>query len=716
MGINLQSLSLTSAFSSIVSFFKSQENAQKWRDLSSGAEGTFLIRLLANVFSTLSYRIVAQSRENYLSTAALPSSNIGLSVNLGYSAFRGSNLKRLVRLTPNGDYVLPKFSVIGSFNELYSIYNLEDIDLKAGEVTDIKTVVGNLKQEEITVGTSSIKVFTLFTTGISEDYALYLDTETNEVPTTSVIKQMTEDKYLVRTNPYSSVDIIYLNTFPDAKYKYGVDSKLYLKYIELADVGTSAFTDGMFTYGTLEGVSNISTYLPFESVEQMKVNAPLDHETQNIIRSKQDYANRLKQIVPSIIDTGWTAVTPTYTQISYLKNDFTLLTEAEETGVQKLLKDENFFGTPLPDITPPRREVAHLNIKLALMNKYKNVADINLDIDNILATYYNSVLGSTFNTFDLERKLESLSYVKYARVSHVINERKPNTAYQLGYILDYDDKTYMASKILGSSGESAPNWNLPNSVPSEIDTGLTTRDGSLVWRAYKLLPNMPRLNFVERQNNRQYGIGDFVYDSVQAPNYMFKCVDLIKTSGFSAPNVRLSEPGQFIVDGNLVWVTKEYSESYNTWESATVYSLGDSVNTETNSAVSLECVSYTGATDPGYNVNFELDEYPIIAQGSDTFTVAGNKTFYFWKDDEISAVQPAGATNFAVASSTYNGVNTVIKVTTDIDPNIQYTGLITVKRGTKDGQILWTVVDDLTNITYPWNSYAVFDHTLEIIE
>ena len=119
MALDLQSLSITSAFNSIVNFFRSQENNSKWRDLSNNAEGSFLIRMLANVMSTLSYRIVAQSRENYLSTAALTSSNIGIAVNLGYSAFRGSNLKRLAQITPNGNYTLPKFSVIGTYNSDY---------------------------------------------------------------------------------------------------------------------------------------------------------------------------------------------------------------------------------------------------------------------------------------------------------------------------------------------------------------------------------------------------------------------------------------------------------------------------------------------------------------------------------------------------------------------------------------------------------------------
>ena len=214
MTLNLQSLSITSVFNSIVNFFRSQENNSKWRDLTTGSEGSFLIRLLSNVFSAISYRIVAQSRENYLTTAALTSSNTGIAVNLGYSVFRGSNLKRRVTLRPNASITFPKLSVVGTYNSEYDIIALpeddgSDLELVKDTPKEFKVVVGKVKEATFTTGTDAIKVFSLFTTGISEDFVLYL--ENREVPTTKVIKEMIHDKYLVRTNPFSSVDIAYLN-------------------------------------------------------------------------------------------------------------------------------------------------------------------------------------------------------------------------------------------------------------------------------------------------------------------------------------------------------------------------------------------------------------------------------------------------------------------------------------------------------------------------
>ena len=714
MALNLQSLSITSVFNSIVNFFRSQENNSRWRDLTTGSEGSFLIRMLSNVFSAISYRIVAQSRENYLSTAALPSSNIGIAVNLGYSVSRGSNLKRLAYLTPNGNYTFPKLSVIGTYSQDYDIITLEDIELTEGVPTTVKTVVGKIKEESFTTGTSDIKVFSLFTTGISEDYILYLDS--TEVPTTDKIKEMRDDKYLVRTNPYSSVDIAYLNSFPGFQYKYGTGSEITIRYVELADVEVQPYTADMFTYGTLTNVGTISNFTPFETVEDIKVNAPIDYEVQNLIRSKADYAYRLREEVAAVKEVNWEALTPTYTLITYLKDDLTLLTEEETESFKEILKQENYFGTPLPDITPPRREVAFLNIQLKLTSKYKNIADVNLDVQNIIDNFYTNTLGVTLNIYDLERELEKLSYVKYARVGHVLNDRIAGQNYQLGYILNKDDKFYMAIKILGTSGNSEPNWNVPVNPLKQVDTGLETADGTLYWRAYKRLPNMDSLVLTEWESNTQYGIGDYVYSN-NIPGYMFKCVDLVKSSGNTAPDLTYVEMGDFVVDGNIVWVVKDYNELASSRVSLRNYRLGDIVNVSTSgNTFSLECVSYTGTVGTLEDLEFEEDAYTVIDETSSTLTVEGDKTFYFRPNDIISAAYSGGYDILTVENAVLNNGNTVITVRATIDTSHQYTTLTAPERGTKDGQILWDLIPNIDEVTYNWNAYVTFDHELEILE
>jgi hypothetical protein len=742
MAINLESLSITSAFNSIVNYFRSQENNSKWKELSIGSEGSFLIRLLANVISTLSYRIVAQSRENYLSTASLISSNIGIAVNLGYSVFRGSNLKRKIQIIPNGNYTLSKFSVIGSYGNNYSILTLnnDELILHEGEPVEIETVVGNLREESFIAGTSDPKIFSLFTDGISEDYVLIKDNA--EVPTTNVVKELADDKFLVRTNPYSSVDIAYLNNSDRAKYRYGTGTEFTIRYVELADVPVVPYTSSMFTYGELTNYSTISLYIPFESVDSVKLRAPIDHEVQNLIRSKVDYANALYKIIPSIREVNFNPLTPTYTQVTYLKNDFSLLsgtklnvgtskeneilligTEVEK--VNDLLKDQNYFGTPLPDITVPRREVADLKIQLALTNKYKSISDINLDIDNILKNYYNKYLAVTFNTFDLERLLENLSYVKYARVSYAINERETSTAYQLGYMIKQADKYYKVSKILGYTAEEEPGdgWNIPMTPDVDIDTLAVIQDGSVYWKCYKRLPNVP--NISKRTPNWQYGIGDFMYLETY-PDYMFKCIDIARNSGNTRPSTLTSNLGDFIVDGGVVWVVTDRRSEAPQWVSFMQYRLGDIVNA-TGDNYSLECVSYTGATGSSSSLPFEQVEYAIkgINEVRDTFIVDGNQTSYFIKNDIIQAVYTEGYTTFVVLDCNYDALLNVTDIKVKryqdgegsvIDPLKDYSTLIAVERGTRDGGVLWTLVETPDVVSYNWNSFVNFSHTLEIVE
>lgn len=749
MTLNLQSLSLTSAFNSIVNYFRSQENNSQFRDLSQNSEGSFLIRMLANIMSTLSYRIVAQSRENYLSTATLTSSNIGIAVNLGYSAYRGSNLKRLVQIIPNGNYTLPKFSVIGVYNSDYNILTLEDVELKEGIPATVKTVIGNLREESFIAGTSDIKIFSLFTSGISEDFILYKDNE--EVPTTKVIKDMIYDKYLVRTNPYGSVDIAYLNTFSTAKYKYGTGTEITVRYVELANVPSIPYDSSMFSYGEVGDVATISTFIPFESAESLKVTAPLDHETQNLIRSKADYAHRIQEIVPDIIQANWKPLTPTYTLISYLKENSTLLTgtrvypgtatntkdklsgtEVEE--VREILKEENFFGTPLPDITVPRREVADLKIQLALKDQYKSISDINADIDNILKNFYNRELGISFNIYDLERLIEELSYVKYARVEVRVNAREVNKTYQLGYIIKEGDNYYKASKILGYTGitEPADGWNVPLNPPSEIDTDIIIQDGSIYWKCFKMLPNMPSLSISLRSPSTQYGIGDYMYLK-QYPDYMFKCVDIVRTSGGISPDTTAHEIGDFIVDGGVVWVVKDYINDANTetWVSMTQYQLGQTVNAK--GPFSLECVSYTGSTGTDENLNFEQGTYAVKYQDSENakFYVEGDVRYYFRNGEPVEATYSGGITTFVMSAPAQypvevDGVNcTEIRVVryqdgAETEPTIdsakEYTKLEVTKRGTVDGNIQWSLIDGVDKLEYDWNSFVTFTHELEIVE
>lgn len=725
MGIDLQALSITSSFNAILSFFRSQENNSRWKDLTTGAEGTFLIRMLANVLSNISYKMITARRENYLSSANLKSSNLGIALNLGYSAYRGSNQKRLIEFIPDGDYTLPKFTVMGNYDGEYDILTTEDCVLVRGVPQNIKTVIGKVKTISFTAGTSKVQPFTRYETGISEDYVLLLDG--TEIPSSNTVRDLNRDMYLVRTNPYESVDILYLNNKPSSTHRYGDESIFTLKYIELADIDTKDYTEEMFAFGRLTNTLTIEGYIPFESTGSIKVNAPLDHEVQHLIRSKEDYSERVKQLIPNVKQTSYTPVTPTYTLISYLKDDYTTVKPSEVYNLKVILDEENYFGTPLPDITVPRRETINLNIEIAIVDKLKEANDIKADIDNIIKTNYNILLGQTFDVYTFERLIESLSYVKWARISIKTPEWESTQVKTLGSIIKEGEYFYKASNILGTTGGSEPAWNVPQGLPpvgigteSYTEDGkikyMDTEDGGVIWRAYKRLD----IDNIKLWSAQAYTkLGDYVYSDTY-PEYMFKCVDLIKLSGASIPDTSTVEIGDFVQDGNLVWVCKYYSDSYPARLSSSNYRLGDSANIN---GKSFEVISYIGRT--GYiKPDFELKNNPVVgyelaSSERVAFKLDGHKTNFFVTGDIIKAEYKTEDGNidlatFRVSKSSHVGNSTLVYVEQAIDKDTEYVSLIPNIRGTEDGDIHWELRTDIEKVSYNWNVYNSIYYDLGI--
>lgn len=793
MAIDLQSLSITKTINSIIAFFRSQENNSAWKDLTTGSEGLFLIRLLANVMTNISYRLVTARRENYLSTANLLSSNIGISVNLGYSVYRGRNLHARVNLTATEYINIPILSSIGQYNDEYSIIYLgkelpegeTSLTLNAGDTVEVEVAIGNTKTVTINPDTKAIKVFSLFTENISEDYILYKYYGTDEallLETTERIKDMIEGKYLVRTNPWNSVDIMFLNNEqikfynpPSGNYSYDDETEITLKYIELSgDIPSIPFTNDMFNNFTYNYTISISNYVPFETVDNIKINAPIDHEVQNLIRSKFDYSKRVKEVIPNVKETSYYPITPTYTQVSYLKDDYSFLLDYEiDDLMDKVLIKENFFGTPLPDIVYPRRLATLLTIMLKTTNKYMNFDNIKEDIDNILATNYNVLMEQTFNVYQLERLLEnSLPYVVYARVSFQVGSRTTDTQYQLGSIVENNDTYYLANNILESTGNNEPTitndvWqqisdNLQNNKVSKTgidlgvdildrmnDSGLESPYVGIIWHVFKKVDNIENLKPWTSQTS--FKLGDFVTISNQ-PNLMLKCVNMYKSSGATAPNTQDIEVGDFIIDGNLVWVCINYNDFsltnpttpedqeanpespendwYHSWKANSYYKLGAQINLNN---LAFQLISFAGFSSSN-DITFEKASYNIVntiptQSPTDpnrynlTLVVQDNVMNVFEVGDEISILTPSGVVTTCkiLAMNTYlgtGGIQQFTNILTDTEyPNTGMETFITLlsnRKGTKDGTILWKVIDDIEQISYDWNVYNIFDYNLTL--
>ena len=120
------------------------------------------MRMIANVLSVISLRVITGRLEQFHDTATLMSSNLGLAVNNGYSVRRRYNQKRLITFIPNDNMTIPKYTSIGAYDTDHEIYTTEDLTFVAGQEMEFKVVIGALKEVQCTANTSALQKFTRY--------------------------------------------------------------------------------------------------------------------------------------------------------------------------------------------------------------------------------------------------------------------------------------------------------------------------------------------------------------------------------------------------------------------------------------------------------------------------------------------------------------------------------------------------------------------------
>ena len=617
MAIDVRSISITGAFNAVKSFFLSQENNSRWKDTETGAEGNFLMRMLANIIRVISQNCITGRRENNLETANLLSSNIGIGVTTGsYPTYRGRNQRRLINFTPKDNMTIPKFTKIGTYSEDCGIYTVNDLTFIEGEAQEFSVVIGTLKEITWTANTTALKKFHRFEQGISEDVDLLVDgtsmAEQNAL--SKYVKDMIYDKYCILTNPWKSVTVQYLNNAANATHKYSADTTFTLKYIELEDIDAADFSEEMFAdYGKLNTVLTIENFIPFEEVDSIKMNAPVHREVQSLVRSKEDFADLVRDFVPSVIQTTHKALTPTYTAVAYRKRDKSLMENHEKEALAKSLDPCMAFGRPYPDIVNPTREITTLDVVVGATNRYKDEASITGDVQSMVDAQYANKLNTTFNIYDFENMLNKLAYAKYSRVEIHAGEREPLTQTKVGDYIAANNSYYKCTGILGQTGLNEPEWNIPSEddTVEDIYTGLETTDNTIIWACYK------RLNIDEIQSwkaSKKIKLGEFVY-SESIPQYMFKAVDIIKTTSINELDVTGVEVGDYIQDDDMTLLCITYNSSYADRISNHNYRRGDKFN---YGGLSFEYVGIAGKTGSADTLTFNDAEYSLLAlTGSD---------------------------------------------------------------------------------------------------
>lgn len=616
--IKANSLSYTEIQNDLEEFIAALSEDEKlgFKTLFEGTNSQILIELLAAKTSDELYHIINSRNENLLFYANRQDSAIAIAQNDAYSTFRGSNIKLSITIVPYETVTIPKMSSIGNAGDDYDLIVAEDIYLTRGTATTITAYVGHVKSEELTSDTNELAVFRFTNKNISDQIALYLDgtEDINEVPLSTNILDMINNKYFCMTNAYGGVDVMYLNTSESEAYthKYQNGSKFTLKYIELEDIAADSF-EVFSPMGNITKLEQVTTYLEPESLDSIRHKSALYSEVQNRVVARDDFQKVMLNNYPILADADGKDYSNAQVQVTYVKKNGELLTTSEYDEIYADLSSRRSFGIPMCLIVAPTI-IRNLSITTYLQLNYSISANTESYIKEILSEYENN-LGAVINFGTIEHDIEGLDFVKVARIKLNTSAYVQETPVYSGMIFrPTNDSTYacIVKKVLALTGNSEPSW------PTTI--GATVIDNKVKWQC-------EQKSYTAQQRwsaNTSKFLGNVVWPTNNAVTYQYRCVGYNYLTGAEEP-VWPTVKGAVVIDNEIVWKAVTLDTSAATWAPSTSYEVGKIINRTPPSeegeeiTVSYQAINYATTlpvepTWPDYNTTFTNGniEYAVL--------------------------------------------------------------------------------------------------------
>jgi len=414
MLVDPSNISFTQIKDEFRSYIDSKATADVWEDFYSSGVGATLIELLSGFATFNSYTITVGRRETYLFYALVRSAVVAIAESLGYSAFRGSNVHLVLNITPSTTQILTRMELLGTYLD-YDIVAFEDQALVQSVPEDVQVMIGQLKTETIDIQSADLQIFRFESLNVSDDIRILINGSL--VPSSKYISDLVNDKYLVLSNALGAVDVIYMN---DGAYPYTYGDTITLEYLELKEftIGVSDESSLQLDIGTINTVSTASLYLAPETTDALRINAPLYHETNTLIRGRDDFKNHLKLLISNAVSVNAYDVSAAVMDLSYVRDDLTLLTTTEKASILSAMDTYRPFGIWMPTITDPTQLDITLDIVLTLETSLGSIGQstIEADVASIVSTWEKQ-LETSITLEDVEAALTALTYVKISRVT-----------------------------------------------------------------------------------------------------------------------------------------------------------------------------------------------------------------------------------------------------------------------------------------------------------
>lgn len=592
-------------------YLRSLPDWQAWEDYFKTGSGQTIIELIAGLGTQLFYFINILRQETYLQTAINRSSVIGIAQMLSYSAGRGNSVKARITVKADTAMVCNKFDIVGQCKS-GDIIMADSILLNEGETATIDIILGSLKRDYCKIETTALQPFQMTNPNVSEDFILYkanniytdaeleaiaenLDFDRSgwiQLPTSNKMLDMINDYYIVQTNVLSSVDIFYLNQGSGQHaYPYRQGEVLFLDYVELSDTEFE-LSDLDFMYGEVLSVDSVASYNAVETINSIKVNAPLANETQQLIRARNDGKKLIQQFGKDYITSVNTRdISPEMIEVTYIKNDFTLLSEIEYDELYEYLYDKvRPFGIDMPYIGTPVRAILELDVDVELTNPLVRntvTSSIASMVETLEGQFILNNRGQKVSLdMDLiEQQIENLYGVKIARIYIKNTEYIPGEYYRIGKFVtpntENPEGMFKLQKIVHRTGESEPSWPTVE--------GTYVNDNGIRW------VTKPKIRGKGSAwvPNAEYEISDIVLPTNDLVGiWMYEFDSYIGKSGEEEP-----EPDSVAYDNELIWYQINKNPSAIDWTTQTIYPKGEIVNFSTDEDHSYELIGFRSKSD-----------------------------------------------------------------------------------------------------------------------
>ena len=628
--INPSSVSREAILADLDTFLASTPDTAKWRDFFKSQTGQTVKELIAGFGAFLSFNAIVARREAFWKNAVNRSSVIGGAQSQGYSAFRGRNQVLQLTVTPIVTGVLNKYSTVGSVKD-QNLILLNDTILNAGVSSTVDVVIGTLATEDIIIDTDSLASFRFTKSLVSDDVRLLLNDDT-EVTTSSRILDLSNEKFVLQSNPIGSVDVMYLN-FDTFAVRYAVGDKLTLQWVALKELSFNTI-DVNFDFGTLIGFTTVSAYQDPESLNSIKVNASLFNETQFVVRGRNDYLKILKQLDSNLVNTNGFDISPAIVGLSYVLDDYSLYLTSEKNTLLQKLTALRTFGVPPPDLEHPGIVFLTLDLKAVLLPNQTGDAT---GVVNTAVDQYQQVLSAAVDFEEIENLIERQSFIKVARVSVDAPVWVPSAEYVRGHHTTPISANGFIYEVVGfiyRSGAVEPSWSCT------VDD--TVIDGDLIWKVETIGTCDSPSNWTA---NTRYHIGDIVKSPSLCSGKMFQVVEYINRSA-SSQEVQKIQFSSVPVSGT--W-RAEFGGNATT--DLAYNANAGAVQTALNALDGLSDVIVAGNYTDGFTVTFA---------GVDANMAQPNFTFSNPGVNEIQCLEFSGTPNAGNFSLNFNGQTTAV--------------------------------------------------------